>query len=137
MKPIEIVLWNGFDDIGANGRVYSEEVIKKALTSFSQRVQTGAVVGEAKTLEDYRNTRDFNDNPAKQAFKFVGAEFVGDSNNMQFVATILPEGPRAELLQSGSEHTFAIRGTRGADTFNVLTWDLIVPSCALTEVIDK
>lgn len=136
MEPMEVVLWQTG---GSNrfGVVYPPEVMKEALTVFANRVNSGEITGEAKTLSEYQRTRDFNTNPARVAFQFKDCAVVGEGDTLKLTAFIQPTGPRADLVAGAGSFTFAPRGQQTTDGVKITTWDAIVPACALTEAADK
>ena len=136
MEQKEVVLWQA-DGSDRFGVVYPPEVMKKALSVFASKVNSGEITGEAKTLSEYQRTRDFNTNPAREAFRFGHCRVEGDGEQLKLMASIVPAGPRADLIVTTSNFVFAPRGNRTVDEFKILSWDLIVPACALTEAADK
>ena len=136
MELKEVTLWQAG---GSNrlGFAYPPEVMQKALVVFAAKVNSGEITGEAKTLSEYQRTRDFNTNPAREAFRFGECKVEGEGDQLRLVATIFPTGPRADLVISANNFTFAPRGNATADGINIMTWDAIVPACTLTEAADK
>lgn len=136
MEPMEVVLWQAGGS-NSSGIVYPPEVMKKALAVFAARVNSGEITGEAKTFSEYQRSRDFNTNPARVAFQFKNCEVEGDGDVLRLTASIQPTGPRADLVIGADSFTFALRGQQTTDGIKILTWDAIVPACALTEASEK